>query len=104
MCFSSARKVDLIQLADAIYQQSNLAAELRFEFGDRCTGILEHVMQNCRDNRLRVHVHIGKELRYGNRMGNIGFAGQTCLPVMGVGAKFVCLYNPLDLLVRHIRL
>ncbi len=61
-------------------------------------------MQDRGDDRLRIQVHLGQEAGHCDRMGDIGFARQAGLALVGEGAEFVRLHHLLDQLGRHVGL
>ncbi|MNZ73678.1 hypothetical protein D3C78_921000 [compost metagenome] len=77
-------EVHLGQLADPVHQFGDGLAELRVEgfLGD--AGVLDHVMQHRGHQALMVHVHVGEDAGYSQRMGDVGFAAAAALPVMGL--------------------
>jgi hypothetical protein len=54
-------------------------------FGQRLqgvAGVLDRVVQQCRDQRGGVHPEIGEDRRHGQRMGDVRIAGFTELPAV----------------------
>ena len=100
--FGTTIELNLVQFADAVDQVRDLVAKHRLEILQIGRGVLDDVVQNGGRNRLAVHVHLRECLRHGDRVGDVGFAAQAGLPIVGFRAKLIGLDDFLDLLSRHV--
>ena len=72
------------QLRDPVHQKRHLTAELQPEPLIRYDGILYHVVEKSRDNRLLVKLQLRQDDRHTKGMNNISLAGFANLPLMGI--------------------
>ena len=88
-----AVKGNAADLCDTIHDVRGLVAEV-FSNGVYVHTCVFHcvVQKACRDGRL-VKAHFGQDVGNGQRMGQIGFSGESCLSCVGRGGKDV---GPLD--------
>ena len=116
-------EVELLDLGQAVDQVADLLAELLVDLGARDVGVLDHVVQQRRDDGGIVELELGQDGRDFEGMGEVGIAGGALLVAVRlhgvdvgaveqrlVGAGVVFL-DPLDQLVlahhatpRRIRL
>ena len=54
-------------------------------------------MQDCRHDCLVIHAHLGEDVGSGDRVGDIGFPGETTLAIMCLGAEQERIIDPVDL-------
>jgi len=82
-------KLHLGQLADPVDHLGDLVAELAGQhlLGD--LGVLDDVVQQCRDDARHVHAHFGEHVGDVEWVTDIGLTGQAELTVMGAGAEQV---------------
>ena len=97
-----AVKLNLIELADAIDQQSNIVTEFLLYVGNGRRCVFDNVVQNCGFNCLRIEAHVGEFLGDGNGVGYIGFASLACLALVGLGAELIGANDRLNLLTGEI--
>ena len=100
----TAAELNLVELADAIDEYCDFAAELVFDVGDRRFGVFDDVVQDRSANCLRIEVHPGELLRNGDRVRNVGLAGLAGLTVMCCSAKLVGVHDGLYLLFGEVGL
>jgi hypothetical protein len=100
--FRPAAELDLVELADAVDEPGNLRAELLLDLLERCLGVLDDVVQYRGCDCLRVHVHVRKLLRHGDRVRNIRFTGLAGLPIVCGGAEFISAHDRRDLLLGEV--
>ena len=82
-------KLDLVQLGQAIDEIGDGCAEALGDlgFGDR--GVFHHVVQQGCGDGLPIHAPFGERAGDGQRMGDIGFARKTGLPLVCLFAEVV---------------
>jgi hypothetical protein len=85
--------LNLIELANGIYELSNFVAKILLDVGERRGSIFNNVVQNCGRYRLNVEVHLSEFLSNGDGMRDIRFAGLSRLPGMRVSAELVGARN-----------
>ena len=98
----AALELDLIELGDAIDDLGDVVAEAR---GDLLLGrrrVLDHVVQDRRDQRVGVEVQLGQDLRGRHRVRDVRLAAQALLALVGRGAEFGRGAHALDLLSRQV--
>lgn len=100
--FGLGLEVHLGQFADPVDQFGHGFAELRTErfFGD--AGVLDHVMQHRSHQALMVHVHVGKDVRYRERVRDVRLAAATALTVMGLFGVEIRSADQIDLVRAEI--
>ena len=76
------RELQLRQLGDALDQFGDLAAEQLLDLLAGGVGILDHVMQQRRDDGLGVEPVVGEDARHLDGVGEIGIAGRPLLRAM----------------------
>ena len=74
-------------------------AELFFNIRERNAGILHHVVQKGRGNRLIVHSQLDENLGNGERMDNIRLPRAPLLLPMGGGGKGISLLDELQIII-----
>jgi len=86
------------QLADPVHQLGDGIAELLDQCVLRNAGVFNHVMQHGGHQALMVHVHVGKDVGYRKRVGNVGLAAAAGLPVMSLLGVEIGAPDQVDLL------
>jgi hypothetical protein len=61
-------------------------------------------VQDRRDDRRRVHVQVGEQVGDGDRVGDVGLAGQPLLALVGLGAELVRVADAIHLRRRQVGL
>ncbi len=92
-----ALELDLGELAHAVHQFRNVTAEFG---GDLFLGggrVLDHVVQDGGDDGLVIETQLGEDARRGNRVIDVGLAGQAGLAVVGLGTEQIGAVHLLDL-------
>lgn len=74
-------------------------AELFFNIRERNAGILHHVVQKSRGNRLVVHPQLDENLGNGERMDNIRLPRAPLLLSMSGGGKGISLFDELRIII-----
>ncbi len=82
LCLGARGGFELRQLADAIDQFRHAGTKLSGQGFLADAGVLDHIVQQCRDQALMVHVHIGEDIGHRQRVGNVGLTGAPDLPVV----------------------
>lgn len=90
-------KFDLGQLADAIHQVSHRIAKLPGDSLLADAGIFNDIVQHGRHQTLMVHMHVREDVRYRERMGNVGFATATFLAIVGLFCVKISPLHQIDL-------
>ena len=96
-------EVDLGELAHPVHQIGHLGVEGRLHLllGDR--GVLDHVMQDGRDETLVVHAHLHREdARHRDRVVDVRLAGLAPLALVRLGPKQIGAIDLRDLLRREV--
>jgi hypothetical protein len=95
-------EVHLGQLADPVDQFGHGFAELRMQrfLGD--PGVFDYVMQHRGHQALMVHVHVGKNIRHRQGMGDVGFAATSALAVVGLFGVEVGTPDQIDLVAAEV--
>ncbi len=100
--FGLGLEVHLGQLADPVDQFCNGFAELR----DQCVlgnaGVFDDVMQHRGHQALMVHVHVGEDVGYRERMGDVGFTAAPALTVVGLLGVEICTTDQIDLIRAEV--
>ena len=73
-------ELDLVELRDAVDQLGDALAEVARDLGLGDRGVLRHVVQQRRSQRLRVHVPLREDVGDRERVGDVGLAGLAVLP------------------------
>ena len=82
-------KLNLVELADAIYQQRDLAAEFLADIVKRGGRVLYDIVKYRRRDGLGIEMHLSQFLGNGDWMCDVGFAGLARLPLMGDSTELV---------------
>ena len=82
-------KLNLIQLADTIDEQRDFATELLRDVVERCSSVLNRIVQNSSGYRLGIEPHFGELLCYSDRVSDICLARLTRLSGMRLRTKFI---------------
>ena len=80
-------ELHLRELADPIDERGYVRAEALAQIILERRGILEHVVQDGRDQGVAVHAHPGQEPGHGQGVVDVGLAAQAPLAGMGPGAE-----------------
>ena len=86
-------KVDLVELGDAIHAGGDFFAETLAKIVGGDSRIFHDVMQQARLNCDGIHAHLGKNLRYGQRMREIGLARGALLARVMAGGELPGLFD-----------
>ncbi len=87
--------LDLVELGDAVDQARDLGPELGLDVGQRQAGVLDGVVQQCRDQRRGVHAEFGEDRRDRERMGDVRVAALAQLAlVAALGDVVAALQQP----------
>ncbi len=92
------RELDAVDLGDAVDQLGHGFAELPRDFGFGGRGVLDHVVQQRRHQRLRVEVPFGEHLRHRERVRDVRLAALAVLARMRRARDAVGLLDLLDVL------
>jgi hypothetical protein len=87
--FFGTVETQVIELADAIHEQCDVLAELRFDLAQGAAGILEDIVQERRFDRAGVESQAGQYFRDRDRVRDIRRAAAALLAVMKLGAVLV---------------
>jgi hypothetical protein len=68
-------EADPVQLGEPVGDLAHLWPELRLDLGHGHRGVLDHVVEQRRDDRGRVQPEVGHDHRHAQRMGDVGQAG-----------------------------
>ena len=98
----AAAELDLVELRYAVDEVGDFAAEALRDLLLRGRRVLDHVVQDRRDDRRRIESQVGEQVGDGDRMGYVGFAGQALLPFMGRRAEIVGLPDRVDLVGSQV--
>ena len=90
-------ELDAIELGNTIDKLGDRFTKTRANVlgGDR--GVLDHVVQQRRHQRLRIELPVGQDFRHRQRMRNIRFAAGALLPLVGGVTELVGLFNTADI-------
>src|SRR5690606_18126223 len=93
----AATKLNVVELGDAVDQLGDIGAKAlgKLVLGSR--GVFDHVVQDRGDDGRRVHMQIGEDVGDGDRMRDVGLAAQALLALVGLGAEFISVADPVDL-------
>ncbi len=100
--FLAALELDLVELRDAVDELGNVGSEALRQLVLGRRGIFDDVVQNRRDDRIRVEMQIRQDGGGGHRMRDVGLAGEALLAFVGGGAELGGLFDAGDLLGRQI--
>ena len=100
---SSSSIADLVELGDAVDQIRDGFTEVGGQFLERVVRVFHGVMQQCSNQRRGRHSHLGKDRRYGHRMGDIRLARLAHLPTMAFFSLAVGPLHHADIRLRMIR-
>ena len=70
------------QLGHALHDQQHVRTEVALDYLRRQVGVLQGVVQQRGDDRVRIAVHLHKDERHGDRVGNIRLAGGARLALV----------------------
>ncbi len=77
------------EFGDAIDQPGDLFAELGLDLVDRLLLVLGHIVQQRGGDALGVHFEVGQGFGGGERVSDVGVAGQTFLVFVGFGGELI---------------
>ena len=100
--FLAILEVDLIELGDAVDDFGDVVAEALRDVGLGDRRVFDDVVQDGTDDGIGIEMQIGEDLGGRDRMGDIGLAGDACLPLVGGGAELGGVAHALDLLGRQV--
>ena len=90
-------ELNLIEFADAVDQLGDDVAEYRVDLRLGGRRILDHIVQDRGNHRVRIHLEIGEDVGDRNGVGDVGLTRYALLPLMALGPEIVGLAHPLDL-------
>ena len=97
-------ELDLVELADAVDEFGNLLAKLLRDFRLGGAGVFHDVVENGRNQCLRVHAQVGEQACNSYRMSDVGLAGAAPLSVVRAEGELVCLLDAFDVSRRQVLL
>ena len=100
----AAAELDVIELGDAVDQLGDVGAEALGDFVLRGRRVLDDVVQDGGDDRRRIQVQVGEDVRDGDRMRDVGLAAQALLALVGFGAELISVADAVDLRRRQVGL
>ena len=101
--FLATLEADLVELGDAVDDLGDIGAEARARcrsFGDR--RVLDDVVQDRRDDRVGIQMQVREDFGGGDRMGDVGLAGDALLALVRGGAELGRLADALHLFGRQV--
>ena len=102
--FLAALELDLVELGDGVDQLGDVRAEARGELVLGRRRVFDDVVQDRRDDRVRIEAQVREDRGGGDGMGDVGLAGEALLPLVGRGAELGGFADALDLLGRQVGL
>ena len=96
--FLAALELDLVELGDAVDDLGHRLTELRGDLGLVDRRVFHDVVQDRGDDRVRIHAQLREDLRRGDGMRDVGFAGFAPLALVGGGTEFRGAADALDLI------
>ena len=97
-------ETQMIDLADAVDEQSYVVAEALLDLGQRARRVLDDVVQQRRFDRAGVEVQPGENLGYGDGMRDIRIAVAPLLALVRLGAELVGLADAGQVAARQVAL
>jgi len=95
--FLAALELDLVELADPVYEVGHLAAEALGDLVLQRRGVLHHVVEDRGDQRLGIEPEVGKQVGDRHRVGYVRLARAPTLARVGAGGEIVRFLDALDL-------
>ena len=95
---------DLADLGEAVHELRNVLAKGGLDLFERGQRILDRVVEQTRNDRRRIELHIGEDPRDFHRMHQVGLAGEAQLSLMNRRRKDVRLFDQRKFIRRQVRL
>ena len=99
-----AVEAQVIDLADAVYEQRDVFAEAALDVAERARGVLEHVVQQRGFDRARVEVQPREDFRDGYRVSDVRVAAAPLLALVSLRAVLVRGLDAGHVRARQVRL
>lgn len=97
-----AREGDLGELRQPVDENGHVLAEPLLDLLERREGVLDGVVQDARDDRRRVELHVGQDVGHLHGVREVGLAGKAHLSGMDRGREDVGLLDELQVRLRGI--
>jgi hypothetical protein len=85
--FLAVLELDLVELGDAVDDLGHIRAETLRDVFLRDRRVFDDVVQDGADNGVGVQVQVGEDFSRGERVGDVGFAREALLALVGFGAE-----------------
>ena len=95
-------ELDLVEFADAVDQFGDDLTEDRGDLGLGGRRVLDHVVQDGRDQGVGIQPQVGENVGDRDRVRDVGLARDALLALVVLGAEVVGFAHPLDLRGRKI--
>ena len=86
-CASAALELDLVELADAVYEVGHFLAEPPVDLLLERRRVLDHVVEDGCDQRLRIEPQVREQIGDGDRVRDVRLAGAATLTLVSLEAK-----------------
>ena len=93
LTFLAVGEFDLADFGQTVDEVHDLFAEHSADLFERHFGILYGVVQQRRDDGIRIHPHLGKDTGYRGRMQDERHAGDTALVAVSEVGEFICFFD-----------
>ena len=91
--FFTVGELDLADLGQAVDEVHDLFAEVRIDLFEGDLGVFDRIVQQRRDDRIRIHAHLGEDTGDRSRMQDKGNAGDTALVAVRKVGEFIRLFD-----------
>ena len=103
LCLFAGVDVDLAELGDPVDQLGHVGTELVAHLLASHVGVLDGVMEQGGDQRVRVQAEVGEDARHRHRVTDVGLAAEPRLALMGALRQRVGANQHLALLLTEVR-
>ena len=100
----AALELDLVELADAVDELGHFLAEPPVDLLLERRRVLDHVVEDRRDQRLRIEPQVREQVGDRDGMRDVGLAGAATLALVSLEGEVVGILDALDLGGREIAL
>src|SRR5688572_3494145 len=102
--FLAALELDLVELADAVYEVGHFLAEPPVDLLLERRRVLDHVVEDRCDQRLRIEPQVREQIGDGDRVRYVRLAGAATLALVSLEGEVIRILDAFDLGGREIAL